>query len=73
MEKELYEQILNLAKLKVDNVEITKKTIHVKCHIDEKEGECPSCQRLVSDFKSYRTHTVRDLDIYTTETGFGIK
>lgn len=63
MEKELYEQILNLAKLKVDNVEIGKKTIHIKCHIDEKEGICPLCQKKVSQFKSYRTHTVRDLDI----------
>lgn len=63
MEKELYEQILNLVNLKVDNVEIGKKTIHIKCHIDEKEGICPSCQKKVSQFKSYRTHTVRDLDI----------
>lgn len=63
MEKELYEQILNLVNLKVDNVEIGKKTIHIKYHIDKKEEICPSCQKKVSQFKSYRTHTVRDLDI----------
>lgn len=63
MEKELYEQLLNLPALKVDKVEFTDKTIRINCHLETSNGECPICLESVRLVKSYRTHTVRDLNI----------
>jgi transposase len=63
MEKELYEQLLNLLDLKVDKVDFTDKTIRIYCHLDTATGTCPSCQESVNIVKSYRTHIVRDLNI----------
>ena len=40
MEKELYEQMLNLPALKVDKVEFTDKTIRINCYL-----ETPSAAR----------------------------
>jgi transposase len=63
MEKELYEQMLNLPDLKVDKVEFTDKTIRIYCHLDTVTGKCPTCLEPVSVVKSYRSHTLRDLNI----------
>lgn len=63
MENETYERILNIPNLKVDNLEFSDKTIHIYCHLDTKTSSCISCLKEISNFKSYRTHTVRDLDI----------
>ena len=63
MEKEIYEQMLNLAHLKVDKVDYTAKTIRFYCHLDIPLMLCPLCQKELDSVISYRTHTVRDLDI----------
>jgi transposase len=63
MEKELYEQMLNLPQLKVDKVEYTDKTIRIYCHLATLRGKCSSCSEMVSLVKSYHTHIVRDLNI----------
>jgi transposase len=63
MEKELYEVLLNLPNLRVDYVELNSKTIIINCHLDLPSGTCPSCLKAITNFKSYRTHNLRDLDI----------
>jgi transposase len=63
MEKELYEQMLNLPHLKVDKVEFTDKTIRIFCHLDTPTGKCSSCLESVTTVKSYHIHRVRDLNI----------
>jgi transposase len=63
MEKETYEILLNLPNLKVSSVEINTKTISIECHLDLLSGTCNSCQKPTSNFKSYRTHNLRDLDM----------
>jgi transposase len=73
MEKELYEQMINLAHLKVDSVEMSDKTINVYCHLDIEEEQCSSCLQMTREFKSYRTHTVRDLDISGREVYLHIR
>ena len=73
MEKELYEQLLNLAHVKVDNVELLDKTISIYCHLDIEEGTCASCLKPTREFKSYRTHKVRDLDISGREVYLHIR
>jgi transposase len=63
MEKELYEQLLNLPHLKVDGVHVCDKTININCHLSLSSETCASCSKSVQRFKSYQVHTVRDLDI----------
>jgi transposase len=63
MEKELYEQMLNLPQIRVDKVELTDKTIRIYCHLEPKTAKCSNCFKIVSLVKSYRTHIVRDLNI----------
>jgi transposase len=63
MEKEPYEILLNLPNLKVSSVEINTKTISIECYLDLLSGTCNSCQKPTSNFKSYRTHKLRDLDM----------
>ena len=55
MEKELYEQMLNLPALKVDKVEFTDKTIRINCYLETPSGQCPICLESVNTVKSYRT------------------
>lgn len=73
MEKELYEQMLNLPNIKVDKVEILDKTINIYCHLDINEEKCASCLNPTSQIKSYRTHMVRDLDISGREVYLHIR
>ena len=73
MEKELYEQMLNLPPIKVDKVEILDKTISIYCHLDTMEDSCSSCLKPTREFKSYHTHTVRDLDISGREVYLHIR
>ena len=73
MEKELYEQMLNLPNIKVDKVEIFDKTINVYCHLDINAGQCASCLKTMSQIKSYHTHIVRDLDISGREVYLHIR
>lgn len=63
MENETYERILNIPNLKVDNLEFSDKTIYIYCHLDTKTSTCISCLKEISNFKSYHTYSVRDLDI----------
>ena len=55
--------MINLPNLRVDKVEFTDKTIRIKCHLETATGECPNCLETSSIVKSYRCHTVRDLNI----------
>ena len=73
MEKELYEQMLNLPNIKVDKVEILDKTINIYCDLDIKEEKCASCLNPTNQIKSYRTHKVRDLDISGREVYLHIR
>jgi len=59
----LYEQILTLPHLKVDEVSVNSKTIYLNCHLDINSGACPQCLKACKTFKSYHTHTLRDLNI----------
>jgi transposase len=63
MENAVYETLLNLPDIKVDEVSLNDKTIYIKCHLEITSETCNSCLKKIRQFKSYRTHTVRDLDI----------
>lgn len=65
--------MINLLHLKVDRLEISDKTINVYCHLDIQEQICASCLTSTREFKSYHTHTVRDLDISGREVYLHIR
>jgi transposase len=73
MEKETYEILLNLPNLKVSSVEINTKTISIECYLDLLSGTCNSCQKPTSNFKSYRTHNLRDLDMSGREVHLKVR
>lgn len=63
MEKDVYEILLNLPNLKVDSLALSSKTISINCHLDLASDTCSCCLKPIRNFKSYRTHKLRDLDI----------
>ena len=60
----LYEELLAIPNLKIQSVEIEKKTLHIHCKIEHLGGQkCPVChQKVVKKTPKY-TRTIRDLDI----------
>ena len=61
---DLYEALLAIDSLSIDQVELSKNKLRIKCKISSNKGEiCPSCQReVVSKRPKYR-RIIRDLDI----------
>jgi len=60
----IYNMLLNIPNLAVEQVEFRKNVIHIFCKITKIEGElCPSCRKLVSTKTPKYRRQIRDLDI----------
>jgi len=60
----LYNALLNIPNLEVEQVEFKKNVIHIFCKIDKIESEtCPNCAKLVDAKTPKYRRQIRDLDI----------
>ena len=61
---EFYAALLNLPKLKVERVEMSKKQLSIYCHVVSSSGQvCPNCSSKVWQKTPKYRREVRDLDI----------
>lgn len=58
----IYEDLLRLPNLKVNQVTSAEKEIHIYCEVNE-SGKCPSCGALSNSVNQRYERVVRDLDI----------
>lgn len=68
-EKIFFEQILEIAGLKIDRVSYETRRIVLYCHSEQDGGACPFCgSKEKKAVKSYGDRQIRDLDISGKET-----
>jgi transposase len=61
---EIYEYLLNISNLQVEQVDILERELHIFCKIRNKESQkCPVCQQSVFSKRFKYVRQVRDLDI----------
>ena len=60
----IYQMLLNIPNLEVEQVEFKKNVIHIFCKINKPEAEpCPNCLKLVTAKTPKYRRQIRDLDI----------
>lgn len=64
MEKtEIYEQLLNLASVKIDAVMVESKSIIIECHVNKSDEPCPNCGQKSTKINQYYPRELRDLNM----------
>lgn len=59
----IYEQLLNLPTLSIDNVLLADKSITITCHVTSPSHICPNCGQACERVNQYYTRTIRDLNM----------
>jgi transposase len=70
---ELYEDLLNLPLLSIQDVKIEKKRIMINCHLKGTSGKCPLCGEATHQVHQSYVRTIRDLNIADREVYLLVK
>jgi len=71
--REIYEQILGIAHLKVDRVSVGKRRIDLHCHDDRDSQTCLDCGSTSREVKQYYSRQIRDLDMSGKEVWLHVR
>ena len=59
----IYESMLNLPSLRVDEVELSEHKVLISCHTSSGSGLCPVCSHATTKVNQHTVHLIRDVNL----------